>query len=396
MTGAGPEPTAVWDPYAPDAVGDPPSSWRTLREECPVAWSERSVLSPGGFWAVSRYDDVVSLAVAADRFNNSAGPQFGKGRPPLEVDRPEHTFFRRILHPYFAKARVEQLEGRIRAFVAEMLQPVIEAGGGDLARQLTYPLPARTLCAWLGLPDSEWAYLKRISDQLFNAEEGRGNHPETVKRCAVALDEYSRRLVEGRLERPGDPDLDLITGIIGRSDGERTVTADDAVQVVRLLLVAGHNSTTSALGNCIMRIGADRGLQARLRAAPELIPAAVDELQRLETPVQAVPRWAAEDADVAGRRVRAGEKLMLLLASANRDPEQFPDPDACVLERRANRHLAFGRGIHRCIGADLARLELRLACEELLARTKRVSLAGTPTRTTFVRQGVSYLPVTLR
>jgi cytochrome P450 len=112
--------------------------------------------------------------------------------------------------------------------------------------------------------------------------------------------------------------------------------------------------------------------------------------------VQAVPRWAAEDADVAGRRVCAGEKLMLLLASANRDPEQFPDPDACVLERRPNRHLAFGRGIHRCIGADLARLELRVGCEQLLARTKWISLADTPTRTTFVRQGVSYLPVTLQ
>lgn len=396
MTATDAKPAAVWDPYAPDAVGDPPSSWRTLREGCPVAWSERSVLSPGGFWTVSRYDDVVSLAVAADRFNNSGGPQFGKGRPPLEVDRPEHTFYRRILQPYFAKGRVEQLEGRIRAFVAEMLAPVIEAGGGDLAEQLTYPLPARTLCAWLGLPDSEWVYLKRISDKLFNAEEGRGNDPETVKRCAAALDDYSRRLVDERVRNPRDPELDLITGIIGKTDGERTVTADDAVQLVRLLLVAGHNSTTSALGNCIMRIAADRGLQTRLCSAPKLVAAAVDELLRLETPVQAVPRWAAQDAVVAGRPIRAGEKLMLLLASANRDPGQFPDPDACVLDRRPNRHLAFGRGIHRCIGADLARLELRVACEELLARTEWVSLTGTPTRTTFVRQGVSYLPLTLQ
>jgi cytochrome P450 len=239
-------------------------------------------------------------------------------------------------------------------------------------------------------------YLKRISDDLFNAEEGRGNDPETAKRCAIALDEYSRRLVAERLEKPRDPELDLISGIVGQSDGVHTVTADDAVLLVRLLLVAGHNSTTSALGNCVMRIAAEDQLQTRLRSEPELIPVAVDELLRLETPVQAVPRWATEDATVAGRPVCAADKLMLLLASANRDPEQFPEPDECKLDRRSNRHLAFGYGIHRCIGADLARLELRVACEELLARTNWVSLAGPPTRTTFVRQGVSCLPVTLQ
>lgn len=395
MTETNPARMPDWDPFSPAAVADPPTSWRDLRETCPVAWSERSVLSPGGFWAVSRYDDVVSLAVAADRFNNSGGPQFGKGRPPLEVDRPEHTFFRRVLHPYFAKERVARLEGRIRGFVAEMLEPVIETGGGDLAGQVTYPLPARTLCAWLGLPDSDWAYLKQVADKLFDAEEGRANDPETVRRCAAEIDAYSRRLVQERVERPFDPEVDLISGIIGQTDGVLTVTADDAVQLVRLLLVAGHNSTTSALGNCIMRLAGDDRLQTRLRSEPELIPAAIDELLRLETPVQAVPRWATEDVEVAGRTVHAGEKLMLLLASANRDPVRFPDPDACIIERRPNPHLAFGRGIHRCIGKDLAALELRVTCEELLARTSWVSLAGTPTRTTFVRQGASYLPVTL-
>ena len=326
MTATDAKPAAVWDPYAPDAVGDPPSSWRTLREGCPVAWSERSVLSPGGFWAVSRYDDVVSLVVAADRFNNSGGPQFGKGRPPLEVDRPEHTFYRRILHPYFANARVEQLESRIRAFVAEMLAPVIEAGGGDLAEQLTYPLPARTPVRvarasrlGMGVPKAD---LGRAVRRRGGAWQRSGDGQALCRARWMSTAGVSST---SACENPRDPELDLISGIIGKTDGERTVTADDAVQLVRLLLVAGHNSTTSALGNCIMRIAADHGLQTRLRSAPELVAAAVDELLRLETPVQAVPRWAAQDAVVAGRPIRAGEKLMLLLASANRDPGQFPD-----------------------------------------------------------------------
>lgn len=164
MTETAPGAAAEWDPYAPDAVADPASSWRELRQSCPVAWSDRAVLSPGAFWAVSRYDDVASIATAADRFNNSGGPQFGKGRPPLEVDRPEHTFLRRILHPYFAKDRVAGLEGRVRGFVSEMLEPLIRSGGGDLARELTYPLPARVLCELLGLPDSEWTDLKRVAE----------------------------------------------------------------------------------------------------------------------------------------------------------------------------------------------------------------------------------------
>ena len=136
-------------------------------------------------------------------------------------------------------------------------------------------------------------------------------------------------------------------------------------------------------------------MQQRLRREPELLPLAVEEFLRLEPSVQAMPRWANEDTELHGRHVGKGEKVMLLWASANRDPEHFDEPDACVLDRTPNDHLTFGRGIHRCIGMDLARLELRIALDELLAATSSIELADTPTRTTFIRQGVSYLPVKL-
>jgi len=383
--------TPEWDPFAPPAAADPPASWQDLREGCPVAWSERQ----GGFWVVSRYGDAVEIARDSVRFNNSGDPQFGTPRPPLEVDRPLHTTFRRILQPYFTKQRVAQLEPRVRAFVVEMLEPVLDAGGGDLAEALTYPLPARVLCAWLGLPDSEWAYLKRVADELFEAEEGRGDDPETRARCNEELYAYSRRLVRERVEAPLDPEVDLISGLLGASEGDYVVTEDDVVQVVRLLIVAGHNSTTGAIGNCILRLATHPDLQQHLRREPELLPVAVEEFLRLEPSVQAMPRWANEDTELYGRRVRKGEKVMLLWASANRDPEHFDEPDACLLDRTPNDHLAFGRGIHRCIGMDLARLELRVALEELLTATSSIELADTPTRTTFIRHGVSYLPVKL-
>ena len=168
------------------------------------------------------------------------------------------------------------------------------------------------------------------------------------------------------------------------------------MELVRLLITAGHNSTTGGLGNSILRIAADPAVQRRLRAEPALIPSAIEEFLRLETPVQAMPRWANEATELHGREVGAGEQIMLFWAAANRDPERFPDPDRCVLDRSPNQHVTFGRGIHRCIGMDLARLEIRVALEELLGRTDWFELAGEPVRTTFIRQGVSSLPIRIR
>jgi cytochrome P450 len=381
--------TVEWDPYAPGAVVDPHASWAELRDRIPVAWSDRM----SGFWAVSRYDDVVAIARASERFNNSGGPQFGTSRPPLEVDRPEHTFFRRVLQPHFSRDRVELLEPGVRGFVSEMLAPALAAGEADLAEALSYPLPARTLCLWLGLPDEEWSVLKGVSERLFAAEEGRGDDPAMRASCNEELYAYSRRLVHERARQPRDPGTDLISGILGETDGVYAVTEESCVELVRLLLTAGHNSTTGGIGNSILRIAQEPEIQRRLRAEPELIPTAVEELLRLETPVQAMPRWPNEEVELHGRRLREGEMVMLVWAAANRDPDHFPEPDRCVLDRSPNDHVTFGRGIHRCIGIDLARLEIRVAVEELLARTEWIELAGEPVRTTFIRRGVAYLPV---
>jgi cytochrome P450 len=379
-----PEPD--WDPLAPPALEDPLAALAELRERCPVAWTERS----GGFWAVTRYADIREATRDSDTFVNGGGPQWGKARPPLEVDRPVHTQFRRLLQPYFHRSRIAALEPQVRGLVAELLQPLLDAGGGDIAPALTYPLPARVLAAFLHIPDESWAFLKAWSEELFENEEGRGGDRAKVEDASRRLYAYSAALVAQRKADPLPPEEDVVSGLLA-ADG---VTDDDVVQVLRLLLTAGHNSTTSALGICILAVARDPEIQRRLRADPALIPFAVDELMRLETPVMAMPRWAARDTELAGREIAAGDMLFLAWQSANRDRDFWGDPvDECVLDRSPNPHLVFGLGLHRCIGDVVALLELRVALEELLARTEWIELAGEPVRTTWVRYGVGALPL---
>jgi len=314
----------------------------------------------------------------------------GTARPPLEVDRPLHTHFRRLLQPYFHKKRIAELEPQVRGFVAEMLEPLLEAGGGDVAPALTYPLPARVLAAFLNLPDGAWAVLKAWSEELYENEEGRGADPAKVQEASRRFYDYAADLVARRKADPLPPEEDIVSGLLV-ADG---VTDDDVVQVLRLMLTAGHNSTTSALGICILALARDADVQRRLRDEPGLIPSAVDELMRLETPVMAMPRWAARDVTLHGREIAAGDQLFLVWQSGNRDRDFWGETaDQCVLDRSPNPHLVFGHGLHRCVGDVVALLELRVTLEELLARTGWIELAGEPVRTTWVRYGVSKLPL---
>jgi cytochrome P450 len=378
-----------WDPLAPPALDDPVSAMAELREHCPVAWTERA----GGFWAVTRYDDIREATRDPETFINGGGPQWGKPRPPLEVDRPLHTHFRRLLQPYFHRKRNAELEPRVRGYVAEMLQPLLGAGGGDLAPALTYPLPARVLAAFLNLPDGAWAVLKEWSEELYENEEGRGGDLEKVQAASRRFYGYAADLVAERKADPLPPDEDIVSGLLV-ADG---VTEDDVVQVLRLLLTAGHNSTTSALGICSLAVARDAEVQRRLRDDPTLIPSAVDEFMRLETPVMAMPRWASCDTELGGRAIAAGDQLFLVWQSGNRDRAFWGESaDECVLDRAPNPHLVFGHGLHRCIGDVVALLELRVTLEELLSRTSWIELAGEPVRTTWVRYGVSRLPLRVR
>ncbi len=389
------EPTRAndWDPVGPAASADPMAVQAELRERCPVAWTSSI---GGGFWALTRWDDVASAARDTSTFSNAGNPRFGGTlSPPIEVDRPEHTVWRRLIAPYFSRQRVADLEPVARRSVAELLEPLLSAGRGDVAEHVSYPLPARVLCGLLLIPDEDAAQIKKWSEQVFQAMEERDNDPSALADAEAKLQKYGRDLIEPRRAMDLDPDRDLVTGLITNRVEGRNLTTDEVVAMIRLLLSAGHNSTTSSLGICFLRVAEDPELQNRLRATPELIPRAIDEFLRHESPVMATKRFAKQGVEIGGRSIRRGEEVFLVWGSANRDPRHYADAADCLIDRDASDHMAFGRGIHRCVGMPLAMMEIRVALEELLRSTRSIELDGEVIRTNWERFGVSSLPLLL-
>jgi cytochrome P450 len=364
-----------------------------MRQECPVGWTNRL---GAGAWAITRYDDVAAAARDTATFSSRNEPRLGPvPSPPIEVDRPEHTVYRRLLAPYFDQRRVAAMEPAVRALCGQMLEPVLCDGAAapvDVAERFTYPFPARVLCELLRIPTSDVALLKRWSDEVFNADVLRQNDPARKAAANERLREYGRRLIQERRELGLDPSEDLITGLVSTEIDGQPLDAERIVALVRLLLSAGHNSTTSSLGIIFLHLARDPGAQRLLRRRPDLIPVAVAEFLRHESPVMATPRTVARDAEFRGRQLRTGEQVFLVWSSANRDGDHYTEPERCRFDRDPD-DMVFGRGIHRCLGKPLALLELRVATEEMLARTGWIELAGEAERTNWERYGVTRLPL---
>jgi cytochrome P450 len=379
-----------WDPSA----ADPLLEQARMRRECPVAWTNR--LGTGA-WAITRYDDVAAAARDTSTFSSRNKPRLGPvPTPPIEVDRPEHTVYRRLLAPYFGHRRTAAMETVVRALCGQMLQPVLEAGVTapvDIAGRFTYPFPARVLCELLRIPPSDYTQLKRWSDEVFNADVLRENDPARRAAANEQLRDYGRRLVRERRAMRLDPSEDLVTGLVRAEIDGQPLDPERIVALVRLLLSAGHNSTTSSLGIIFLHLARDPQAQRMLRQRPELVPVAVAEFLRHESPVMATPRTVARDAQFRGQRLRAGEQVFLVWSSANRDSDHYAEPERCRLDRDPDDTMTFGRGIHLCLGRPLALLELRVATEELLARTGWIEVAGDVERTSWERYGVSCLPL---
>ncbi|HUA02443.1 MAG TPA: cytochrome P450 [Solirubrobacteraceae bacterium] len=389
-------PVADWDPLDPAALADPFAAHARLRDKCPVARADRW----GGFWTLMRHEDVIAAALDPETFISGEKTTIPDStgadrppRPPLEVDRPEHTHYRRLLAPYFSPERARQLEPSIRRIAGDLIDAAVAERECDLVPAVALPMPALVLCEVLGLPAEDWSFLKRWTTEVIEA--GRAGASERHARANDAMYSYVHSVVEGRRTAGLDPAVDIITGLLELVVDGRQLDDGQVTGVVRLLLQAGHNTTTNGLGSSFRYLGAATAEQTRLREDPSLIPAAVDEILRAFSPAQFLARTVTREVEVSGRTLCPGDKVGLSWASANRDPEAFPHPDRVDLARAPNRHVAFGYGIHRCLGAHLARVEMCVALEELLARTTRFELIGPAPEIGWPHIGPRSVPVRL-
>jgi cytochrome P450 len=348
-----------------------------LRETCPVVHSDAH---EDGFWMLTKYADI--HRVSTDTANNYSNfpvtiPPFGNPRPmiPIETDPPMHLKYRRIILNYFGKARIDEKEADYREQTVGYISKFIDRGHCDIAAELCFMLPLHAVLEALGVPHEDHDKLKDISDRLLH-KSGQLEDAEAaqaiVQQAALELYEYFGHLCGLRREQPAD---DIVTGLLNSEIDGRPMTQDEVLDMCMVLVPAGFETTASAIGYSMLFLAENPELADQLRNDPSLIPGAVEEFLRLSTPTRGICRTVKTEHDLNGHHFVAGDRINLNTVAANWDPEVFERPDELVIERKSNRHMAFGMGPHLCIGNHMARLEMRIAIEEVLSRMDNIRLA---------------------
>ena len=350
-----------FDPQALSATDDPYPVFEELRENHPVYHSAERDL-----WVVSRYEDVRAVLLDAETFASGMGTVptgFVAVKPMLITqDPPYHTHLRNAVHLNFSPRRMKALEGFIRKTTCELLDAIDPKAETDLFSALTDPLPVAVITELLGIGFEDRAEFSEYAGAVIHAVEGQGPTAEEGIRWIYA---YMEKVLPEREKDPGD---DLVSRLLHPEPGEPKLTHDELVGFCALLLMAGTETTTNALGNALVLLHDHPELRARLAKEPEGLPKAVEEFLRLESPVPGLSRVTTREVAIRGVTIPKGARVHMAFAAANRDPREFPDPDRLDPTRQPNAHLAFSLGIHFCLGARLARAEMRIALEELLSR----------------------------
>ena len=384
------------DLLSPELTEDPFPYYAELRASNPVHWTPASKA-----WLLTRYDDVVAAfgdpRLSSDRVRPLLDVLPAERRteygPMLEVisrwmvvtDPPAHTRLNRLASHAFRQQRISAMSGWIGELVDGLLDDFVAAGGDDFLAGLAYPLPAAVIARMMGVPQQDRSMFQHWSDELALVAFGAGGQARASRYArALAgvreLQEYLAGLIEQRRRDPGE---DMISVLLGGAAGERAGEdgdhLDDAelMALCSLILFAGHETTTNLLCNAIVALDRHRAELARLRADPSLVNRAVEEVLRFEGPIKILIRWVVQDHERDGRQVKAGDRVFLVLQSANRDKGTFADPDRFDIGRPAKPlHVGFGRGLHACLGAQLARIEARAALPKILGRLGDIRVSG--------------------
>ncbi len=393
----------LFDPFRPEFHADPYPFYRRLREQDPVH------RSPLGFWVLTRYEDCVAVlrdqrfgreefqqmlsAVYGDETEKPALP-----RSMLFRDPPDHTRLRALVSKAFTPRTIEVMRDHIQEIVDRLLGRALAQGGMDVIEDLAYPLPVTVICEMLGVPVGDHASIRGWSADIARSLDAIGlpSDQSIVDRGRLsrrALADYFRALVP---ERRANPQPDLLSGLLAAEEQGDKLTEPEVIAMCLLLFIAGHETTVNLIGNGLLALLRHPDQLARVHADPALIPNAIEELLRYDSPVQRTARIANTDVDLAGHQVAKGTMVVTALGAANRDPAQFAEPDRLDVTRRDIRHISFGYGIHFCLGAPLARVEGQIALGTLLRRAPGLTLAETSPewRESSVLRGLKRLRVT--
>ncbi|GAA6010012.1 hypothetical protein JCM10207_007518 [Rhodosporidiobolus poonsookiae] len=349
-----------------------------LRSRCPVAHTS----DYGGMWSLTRYDDIAAAAQNSALFLSSVKavvPSDPRGlrRPPLNFDAPDHTPFRTALDRTLKPARLRHLEARLREHSLAELQPMLDAGGGDLAAEYAARFPAWAETSWLNLDDAVAPLLAETAAAWVNA--WRLQQGDVVTKHSQTLYQLARDLVADRKVNPRDPEYDPASSLLLERIGPAAepLPEEHIVGALRQALVVGVVAPPILLSSIARHLALHPDLQSELRANLDSVPAAVEEFIRLYSPYRGFARTVKEPTTLHGRTIHPGEPVTMTYCAANRDPEVFPDPDTFILHRpNIAMHLGFGKGRHRCAGMQLARAMIQIAVHDLLEQTESIELAG--------------------
>lgn len=383
-----------YDPLAFEDFDTPHRVFADLRSRCPVAHSDAF----NGFWIATRYADIAAMLDDPLEFTTTVrnvvpGASATGRRPPLHLDPPEHTPYRRAIDRALGPARVAGTAPVIERHVRELLTSYVAKGGGDFVEEFGSPLPALLFADWFHLGEDQTQLLWRTAQAFVKAWEHFD--VETVGKTSEVLYGLARELIAERRPRPLDPERDPVSSLLEARDADGAPLPNEMlVGCVRQILVVGLVAPPVFLGSVAVHLSRHPALQQQLRADPDLIPAAVEEFLRLYTPYRGFARTSRSGVTLGGRRIEPGEPIALAYASANRDEAVFADPDTFRLDRpNINKHLAFGRGPHRCAGMSMARLEFQIALRGLLAATSSIELAGEVRMSGMPEVGPTYVPL---
>lgn len=399
---------ADFNPFDPRLRSDPYAVYRALRQDAPVYWN------PGmHVWMLTRYDDVLAVLRDHARFSSdrlrannpfvaqleqarlSSGP-LGTSPTMLSLDPPAHTRMRGLVNKAFTPRQVERIRPHIQELADELLDALPEPGKMDIVADFAVPLPVIVIAEMLGVPATDREQFKAWSTDIASSLGAPFQPPAVLERgiqSSNALADYFRGQIVLRRDDPRD---DLLSAMIAAEEQGDLLTEDELIATCILLLLAGNETTTNLIGSGMLALLQHPAQYQRLQSDPAMVPSAVEEMLRWEPPAQLTTRIVAEPLELRGHSMEPGQVVIAALAAANRDPDQFPEPETFDIGRHPNRHLAFGQGIHYCLGAPLAIAEARIAFETLARRVSDPAPAfeAPDWGASFILRGLNSLPIT--